>query len=58
MTALSPRSRPLRVRASDGSGEFGAYLAVPPAGKGPGIVLAQEIFGVNATLRQVADYSV
>lgn len=56
MTALSPRSRTLRVRAGDGSGEFGAYLAVPPAGKGPGIVLAQEIFGVNATLRQVADY--
>jgi carboxymethylenebutenolidase len=46
----------LKVPASDGSGSFRAYLAVPAAGKGPGIVLAQEIFGVNATMREVADY--
>jgi len=46
----------LQVPASDGSGSFRAYLATPKAGKGPGIVLAQEIFGVNATMRQVADY--
>ena len=49
-------SRSIRVRATDGSGEFDAYLAVPAAGKGPGIVLAQEIFGVNKTMRELADY--
>src|SRR4030095_5854058 len=42
--------------AADGSGSFRAYLATPASGKGPGLVLAQEIFGINATMRQVADY--
>jgi len=37
-------------------GRFTGYLATPAAGKGPGIVLCQEIFGVNATMRAVADY--
>lgn len=41
------------VRAKDG-GHFSAYLATP-AGKGPGIVVIQEIFGVNPWIRQVAD---
>jgi carboxymethylenebutenolidase len=34
---------------------FGGYLALPPAGKGPGLVLFQEIFGVNAHIRGVAE---
>ncbi len=34
---------------------MGAYLALPPSGRGPGIVLCQEIFGVTASLRAVAD---
>jgi len=34
--------------------EFGGYLALPPAGKGPGIVLIQEIFGVNDHIQAVA----
>ncbi|GAA5236894.1 dienelactone hydrolase family protein [Verticiella sediminum] len=38
----------------DGSGRFQAYLALPPARKGPGIVLFQEIFGVNAHIQAVA----
>jgi carboxymethylenebutenolidase len=42
------------VAAKDG-GTFKAYLARPPAGAGPGIVLLQEIFGVNATMREQAD---
>jgi len=46
----------LTVSAADGSGQFRAYLAVPASGQGPGIVLAQEIFGVNQTMRDVADY--
>ena len=40
--------------AADG-GRFRAYLAVPEAGSGPGLVLIQEIFGVNAHMREVAD---
>jgi carboxymethylenebutenolidase len=31
------------------------YLALPPAGKGPGLLLFQEIFGVNEHIRAVAD---
>ncbi len=42
------------IRASDG-GSFGAYLATPKSGKGPGIVLIQEIFGVNKVMRDLAD---
>lgn len=40
--------------ACDG-GAMGGYLARPPAGKGPGIVLLQEIFGVNAAIRAKCD---
>jgi len=36
-------------------GKFEAYLALPPTGKGPGIVLFQEIFGVNRHIRACAD---
>ena len=46
----------ITLKAADGSGEFRAYLATPASGTGPGLVLAQEIFGVNATMREVADY--
>jgi carboxymethylenebutenolidase len=39
----------------DGSaGSFDAFLALPPAGRGPGLLLLQEIFGVNAHIRAVA----
>jgi carboxymethylenebutenolidase len=37
-------------------GEFDAYLALPAAGRGPGIVLLQEIFGVNQEMRRIADW--
>src|SRR5471032_2967066 len=36
-------------------GKFGAYLAIPHTQKGPGIVLIQEIFGVNEHIRTVAE---
>jgi carboxymethylenebutenolidase len=36
-------------------GSFAGYLASPAAGRGPGIVVIQEIFGVNAVMRAVAD---
>jgi carboxymethylenebutenolidase len=37
------------------AGSFDAYLALPPAGNGPGLLLYQEIFGVNEHIRTVAE---
>ena len=42
------------IRAADG-GSFSAYLATPRSGKGPGILVIQEIFGVNKVMRETAD---
>lgn len=33
-----------------------AYLAIPKAGRGAGVVVIQEIFGVTQSLRQVCDF--
>jgi carboxymethylenebutenolidase len=44
-----------KITAFDG-GEFDAYLALPASGYGPGIVVLQEIFGINQYLRDVADW--
>lgn len=41
------------IRNGEGS-EFDAFLALPPSGSGPGIVLFQEIFGVNGHIQSVA----
>jgi carboxymethylenebutenolidase len=41
--------------AVPGGALFDAYLATPPAGRGPGLVLFQEIFGVNEHIRAVAE---
>ena len=38
-----------------GGGGFKGYLTLPEAGTGPGLLIAQEVFGVNASLRAVAD---
>jgi carboxymethylenebutenolidase len=45
----------IEIAAADGA-KYRGYLAVPASGKGPGIVLCQEIFGINAYVREVADY--
>ena len=37
-------------------GGFGAYLALPATTPAPGILVAQEIFGVNAVMRDVCDW--
>ncbi len=37
-------------------GEFDAYLALPAGGYGPGVLVIQEIFGVNDYIRSVADW--
>lgn len=51
---MNIQSRWIDITAPDG-GTFQAYLALPVSGKGPAIVLLQEIFGVNAHIRSVAD---
>lgn len=43
------------ITSKDGSGSFDAYLAMPESGSGPAIVAIQEIFGVNAGMRQICD---
>src|ERR1700720_2273233 len=43
------------IAAADG-GTFKGYLTIPASGSGPGILLLQEIFGVNSSMREVADY--
>ena len=45
----------ITINSFDGD-HFDAYLAVPSSGYGPGIVLLQEIFGVNKYMRSVADW--
>ncbi|MEI9996097.1 MAG: dienelactone hydrolase family protein [Rhizomicrobium sp.] len=44
----------VRIKSSP-DGEFGAYLASPASGRGPGVVVIQEIFGVNKVMRALAD---
>lgn len=50
---MSVTTKWIDIEAADGT--FGAYLAIPHTGKGPGIVLLQEIFGVNEHIRSVAE---
>jgi len=47
-------SRWIDITAAQGE-TFSGYLSLPPTGKGPGIVLVQEIWGVNEHIRAVAD---
>lgn len=42
------------IDAADG-GQFSAYLAAPEGDKGPGVVVIQEIFGVNKVMRDICD---
>ncbi len=44
----------IQLKADDG-GSFSGYLATPKSGKGPGIVVIQEIFGVNEVMRKISD---
>lgn len=44
------------ISVRNASGEtFDAYVSLPPTGKGPGLLVIQEIFGVNEHIRAVAD---
>jgi carboxymethylenebutenolidase len=44
----------ITIQARDG-GTFSAYLAEPASGKGAGVLVIQEIFGVNAVMRGLTD---
>ena len=46
----------INIQAKDGSGTFTGYLAKPASGRGPGVVVIQEIFGVNGFVRETADW--
>lgn len=41
------------IRGRDG--DFSAYLSSPASGSGPGLLVIQEIFGVNQSMRQMCD---
>src|SRR5258707_3456669 len=43
------------IRLKSAAGEIGAYLATPTGGIKGGIVVIQEIFGVNQHIRKVTD---
>lgn len=43
------------IPAQDGTGSFKGWLALPASGSGPGLVVGQEIFGINQNMRDVAD---
>jgi carboxymethylenebutenolidase len=42
------------INSNDG-GQFSGYLALPESGTGPGVVVIQEIFGVNDVMRGITD---
>jgi carboxymethylenebutenolidase len=44
-----------QISISGPDGAFAGYLAAPSSGKGPGIVVIQEIFGINQVMRDIAD---
>ncbi|MDP2245180.1 dienelactone hydrolase family protein [Pseudomonas sp.] len=44
-----------RVTIKTPDGEFSAYVARPAAAKAPAVVVIQEIFGVNAVMRDITD---
>lgn len=48
-------THPVKTQWIDIAPGFAGYLALPPAGRGPGLLLFQEIFGVNAHIRAVAE---
>lgn len=51
---MSVTSRWIDIPTSGGD-KYPGYLALPKAGKGPAVIIIQEIFGVNGHIRSVAD---
>ena len=53
---LTPHPMPdIQIKTLEGK-SFSAYCAMPESGQGPGMVVIQEIFGVNANMRSVCDH--
>ncbi|HZO82590.1 MAG TPA: dienelactone hydrolase family protein [Candidatus Binataceae bacterium] len=50
---MAVSTKTVTVTTADG-GKFAAYLALPESGGGPGLVLLQEILGVNRHIRELA----
>jgi carboxymethylenebutenolidase len=46
----------MTVRIPNSDSEFSGYMALPRKGRGPGLVVLQEIFGVNASIRKTCDF--
>jgi carboxymethylenebutenolidase len=46
----------MTIRVPVPGGEMSAYMSLPKKGKGAGIVVLQEIFGVNESMRKVCDF--
>ncbi len=46
----------ITIRATDGSGSFTAYVAEPTGKPAGAVLMIQEIFGVNATMRALSDW--
>jgi carboxymethylenebutenolidase len=45
----------IKARYEKINGQFDAYCAVPESGSGPGMLLFQEIFGINDNIRGLCD---
>lgn len=43
------------IKATDGAGEFSAYVSAPAKAPAPAVLVIQEIFGVNHNLRVICD---
>lgn len=54
MVFLSTVADYVKVTAPDG-GQFDAYRALPESGRGPGLLVFQEIFGINDNIRGICD---
>lgn len=54
--SAQPRSagRQIEIEAADGK-KFDAYLSAPGAGKGPGIIMASTIFGLDQDMKDMSD---
>jgi carboxymethylenebutenolidase len=44
----------IKIKSLDGR-EFGGYYTAPASNRGAGIIVIQEIFGVNAAMRKICD---
>jgi carboxymethylenebutenolidase len=53
-TTMTVTSQWIEIESDDGQ-RFDGYLALPRAGRGPGVLIVQEIFGVNGHIRSVAE---